>query len=226
MTLSLVQPPPGVPSGMIALWGYVFNVATYPQLSGWVLCDGTNGTHDMRNRLARGVPIAGTVGAVGGATNHCHAVNLPTTANGTHAHAGSTTDEHKHTHPGSGSDTYQHTHAGSSVADCAWVHSHCMSPCQYPLQCRIFCNTDSQIAMADPDHYHQIANTEAEDTHSHGLTIAQDSHSHTLTLTEDAHTHAVTVAAAPNHTHTAAGNTAEKTDLWPPYRDLHFIMKL
>jgi hypothetical protein len=55
---------PGIPSGVIALWsGLIANIP-----SGWVLCDGNNGTPNLLARFVEGVASAGTnPGATGGA---------------------------------------------------------------------------------------------------------------------------------------------------------------
>lgn len=57
--------PPGVPSGLIAMWhGLIANIP-----SGWVICDGNNGTPNLLARFVEGVATAATnPGATGGAT--------------------------------------------------------------------------------------------------------------------------------------------------------------
>ena len=40
---------------------------------GWQICDGTNGTPDLRSKFIRGVPSGGTMGTTGGGTSHTHA---------------------------------------------------------------------------------------------------------------------------------------------------------
>ena len=96
----IVEP---IRSGMIVLWSG--SVATIPD--GWVLCDGSNGTPDLRSKFVYG---AGTVNpnTTGGAASHFHAINddthnhgivsgyagigsgttfQPTTTNDTHNHS-------------------------------------------------------------------------------------------------------------------------------------------
>lgn len=55
--------------GVIHSW--VGSVANIPK--GWLLCDGTNGTPDMRNRFIPGSGDTYTPGDAGGAVNHNHA---------------------------------------------------------------------------------------------------------------------------------------------------------
>lgn len=59
---------PNVLPGMIILWsGAVSNIP-----SGFALCDGNNGTPDLRNRFIKGAENDGAVGNTGGAVNHNH----------------------------------------------------------------------------------------------------------------------------------------------------------
>lgn len=57
-----------VPSGLISLWSGA--VAAVP--AGWALCDGSNGTPDLRDRFVVGAGSGYTVGASGGAAGHDH----------------------------------------------------------------------------------------------------------------------------------------------------------
>ena len=51
--------------GMIIMWsGLLGNIP-----KGWSVCDGSNGTPDLRNRFVRGANVAG---ATGGVSSHCH----------------------------------------------------------------------------------------------------------------------------------------------------------
>jgi len=78
-----------IPTGLIGLWsGLIANIP-----SGWQICDGTNGTPDMRGRFARGAPAATEAGAVGGAdtvsltianlASHTHTVSIGVAGGGT-----------------------------------------------------------------------------------------------------------------------------------------------
>ena len=57
-----------LPSGIIFLWSG--SIASIP--SGFVLCNGANGTPDLRNRFLVGAGSSYAVGANGGANNHTH----------------------------------------------------------------------------------------------------------------------------------------------------------
>lgn len=52
----------GVPSGVIAMWSGAANAIP----AGWLLCNGTNGTPDLRNRFIVGAGSSYDVGATGG----------------------------------------------------------------------------------------------------------------------------------------------------------------
>lgn len=75
---------PALPRGVIVEW--FGSIASIP--SGWVLCNGANGTPDLRDRFVVGAGSTYSVDDTGGAVNHTHTF---------------TTDGHFHTLPaGSG----------------------------------------------------------------------------------------------------------------------------
>lgn len=82
-----------VPVGAILLWSG--SVASVP--SGWALCDGTNGTPDLRDRFVVGAGSGYAVGATGGAgTVTLSTANLPAH---THTFSGTTGGQsNDHTH--------------------------------------------------------------------------------------------------------------------------------
>lgn len=75
-----------IPAGMISLWsGSIGSVPT-----GWYLCDGSNGTPDLRNRFVVGAGSTYSVGATGGSTDaivvsHTHTATTTSTDSG-HTH--------------------------------------------------------------------------------------------------------------------------------------------
>lgn len=68
---------PSIDSGVIVLWSG--SIASIP--AGWLICDGTNGTPDLRDRFLLGAGGAFAVGATGGSDTHTH----PFTSDG-HSH--------------------------------------------------------------------------------------------------------------------------------------------
>lgn len=58
----------GVPTGAILMWsGTLAQVPT-----GWALCDGTNGTPDLRDRFVRGASTGMNPGTIAGSNTHSH----------------------------------------------------------------------------------------------------------------------------------------------------------
>lgn len=82
----------GVPAGSILLWSG--SVASVP--TGWFLCDGANGTPDLRNRFVVGAGSTYAVNDTGGADT----VALTTAQMPAHAHtfSGTTSNSGQHTH--------------------------------------------------------------------------------------------------------------------------------
>jgi len=75
---AVAQIPPGIPTGGIILWSG--SVGAIP--SGWALCNGQNGTPDLRSRFVVGAGSAYNVNATGGTANavvvsHTHSVTDP-----------------------------------------------------------------------------------------------------------------------------------------------------
>jgi hypothetical protein len=76
-----------VPTGAILLWsGSTSNIPL-----GWYLCNGANGTPDLRDRFVLGAGGAYIVGSSGGSPNsvlptHSHTFNGSTSSNGDHSH--------------------------------------------------------------------------------------------------------------------------------------------
>jgi microcystin-dependent protein len=77
----------GIPTGVIVMWsGAIVNIP-----SGWLLCDGGNGTPDLRDRFIVGAGSAYAVGATGGSANaivvsHTHTATTTATDSG-HTHS-------------------------------------------------------------------------------------------------------------------------------------------
>jgi hypothetical protein len=87
-----------IPTGVITMW--YGSVASVP--SGWYLCDGTNGTPDLRSRFIVGAGTTYAVGAFGGSTDaivvsHSHTASSTFTGSalGTHTHT-ATDSGHSH----------------------------------------------------------------------------------------------------------------------------------
>jgi microcystin-dependent protein len=95
-----------IPSGMIVLWSG--SVASVP--TGWYLCNGSNGTPDLRGKFIIGAGGSYSPGATGGnatvtlsvsnlpAHNHDFSVSGPTVVSGSIAMSGTTDSAGSHTH--------------------------------------------------------------------------------------------------------------------------------
>lgn len=62
------MPDESLPVGSIIMWSG--SIVSIPE--GWQLCNGTNGTPDLRERFVMGVSSGENPGATGGATTHTH----------------------------------------------------------------------------------------------------------------------------------------------------------
>lgn len=82
-----------LPSGIIAMWSGAANAIP----SGWLLCNGSNGTPDLRNRFIVGAGSSYSVGNTGGSDSvtltsaqmpsHTHGHSLSAASAGNHAHS-------------------------------------------------------------------------------------------------------------------------------------------
>lgn len=120
------------PSGGIIMWSG--SIVSIP--SGWLLCDGTNGTPDLRNRFVVGAGSTYAVGATGGSDSvtlsevnlpaHSHTFSGTTSTDGAHSHAisGSTFDNGD---PGSLSLTAGGGYWGDTATGNAGSHAHSFS---------------------------------------------------------------------------------------------------
>jgi microcystin-dependent protein len=95
VTVTATQINTAMPTGGIILWSGAANAIP----TGWLLCDGTSGTPNLRDRFVVGAGSTYAVGATGGAATVTLATtNLPA-----------------HTHTLSSGDTASHTHAITTV---------------------------------------------------------------------------------------------------------------
>jgi hypothetical protein len=66
-----------IPAGLICMWHGLLSAIP----AGWVLCDGQNGTPDLRDRFVKGAAAEANPGATGGAATHQHAAHPSHTHN-------------------------------------------------------------------------------------------------------------------------------------------------
>ena len=203
-----------MPAGTIILWSG--SVASIP--SGWVLCNGSNGTPDLRNRFVVGAGSTYAVNATGGATTATLAeANIPGHTHSFSASATTGNQSADHTHTFSGttsgqSNTHNHTATDSG-------HTHTVSGGG---------TIDNVIAQRYSDNTGNINSTGAQTTSSGTANIsvgnASADHTHTYSGTTSGmsanHTHSVTVSGT-----TGSTGSASAFGILPPYYALCYIMK-
>ena len=115
-----------LPVGTIILW----DTGTYPE--GWKLCDGANGTPDLRGFFVRGASDSGDLLSSGGVSTHKHA--MPSTGTRSahhHSVSGSTGPANYYTSTALGGSSYatlvDHTHTFSKNTGDAGSHGHSIS---------------------------------------------------------------------------------------------------
>lgn len=163
-----------VPAGVIAMWsGATTNIP-----AGWVLCNGANGTPDLRNRMVIGAGGNYAVGATGGATSHT------TSSNGSHGHTTSSNGSHYHTATTSWGGSHYHA-AGYSGYESSSLKANSTS------------NSAISVSYSSGGCYGSASVSDS----AIAMTGDSGGHNHTLsTNTTGGHTH--TIYSAGAHTHT------------------------
>ena len=72
-----------MPVGAICVW--LNSAGLIP--AGWQICDGSNGTPDLRSKYIKGAANAGEIGGTGGTLTHTHTANSHSHAATSHTHA-------------------------------------------------------------------------------------------------------------------------------------------
>lgn len=152
----------GVPPGTITLW--YGSLVSIP--NGWFLCDGDNGTPDLRDRFVLGAGGSVPVDAVGGSSTHTHSVTVDN--GGSHAHTGTVAN---HTLTEAQIPSHRHlngvTDSGTAVFNRGTVAASPTSPD----------SIDNNANTGSIEGY--TSNTGGGGAHNHGLTIdAGGTHSH------------------------------------------------
>lgn len=183
-----------VPPGVIVMW----SGASPP--AGWALCNGSNGTPDLRGRFIVG--SGGSISGTGGTTG----ATVTTSSGGDHTHNFSTGAAGAHSHGGS-------TGAVSLGIEHMPPHNHATSWGESQLSYAKYgvagANNNYGSKSTDTDNYEFM-------TSSVG---GGQAHAHSIAA-EGNHTHSISGGSAGSHTHTVSVNTL------PPYYTLAYIMKL
>lgn len=158
-----------IPSGIIVMW----SGATAP--FGWALCNGANGTPDLRNRFVVAAGTTYPLGTSGGTTT--------SSAAGSHTHTESSAGGHNHTGA-----------VGATALTTGQIPSHTHTTAiKFETDIAGGGTRDGLVTSAfssDGTSSYTTSSTGSGETHTH--TIATDgSHSHTIDSVGD-HTHSVT----------------------------------
>lgn len=148
------EPVVGVLAGMIVMWSGAASAIP----AGWALCDGTNGTPDLRSKFVIG---AGAVGAPYQVAAQGGAAGGTTGEGGSHTHSGSTDTQGAHAHGGNT--------GGRTLSEAGLVHLQVYAP---GTQHGAFSGS------AGASHSHAIG---SDGQHQHSISIGYaSSHTHSF----------------------------------------------
>jgi microcystin-dependent protein len=202
-----------IPSGIILLWSGA--ISAIP--SGWVLCNGSNGTPDLRDRFVVGAGNNYSVNATGGSDSvtltanqipsHTHSLSASGTTSGQSA---------GHTH------TFSGTTSGQSA-----THTHSVSDPGHRHNMAMYVGSGAGFASIQaPDGPSPTYTNNYMETATTGISLGNASadHTHTYSGTTASvsgdHTHTVTVTGTSGGT--GGGLSHENR---PPFHALAYIMK-
>lgn len=154
---------------------YSGSASTIPK--GWALCDGSNGTPDLRNKFIVGAGDTYAVGATGGSNvAHTHSLSV----SGTSGYAGG----HSHT-------VTPAAHAETNTYDSTATHTHTFSATSgAPSAATSFQNgSGATISRASATHTHYISGTSGNNSTNHSHGIPARSHAEATTSSQAAHAH-------------------------------------
>ena len=215
----------GVPwnPGDIKMWfGELDATGKYPLINGeantsWHICDGTDGTPDMRDRVPVGASASKAKGASGGSETHDHAVSVTVASHAATSITGSVASAYS----GVSSST-----ASASIS--GTVSSTTLSSSQIPSHGHKLEESTGTIPSGSLGAYGVlIPNTSSRSTHaaggsgSHTHSFSGGSHSHSIP--ESTHSHSAGTLKTPGLSHSASGSSTDASTL-QPYVALHFLM--
>jgi len=211
-----------LPVGSVIMWfGTVGNIP-----AGWQVCDGTNGTPDLRDRFVVGAGSTYALGNTGGAntvtlnttqipshthtgttatasTAHTHTFSATTSATDlSHSHTGTTaTADLAHTHSGTtGNNNVGHTHTFSANTNTVGSHQHTGNTAGAG---------DHQHAFTDDARVVDLNNAAGPGNNGQGgFNGGQNVVNRQVTGVAGNHAHAFTTDAAGNHSHSVSGTTS------------------
>ena len=208
-----------IPEGLIIMW----SGAVVPD--GWFLCDGTNGTPDLRDRFVAGVGSLYNVGDTGGQNDitsvpeHSHTFTGSTSSDGDHTHTVNTNSAGSHSHNTSNPGNHNHnwSNTGSHGHNHFYSNDRANEDDAGSGNDEIFRSTNiglvTRTTASAGSHNHNVSNTGG---HNHNYS-SEGAHSHTFTLVSNGdHVHTMSLSAS------SEGTTV---DIRPPYYALAFVQK-
>jgi hypothetical protein len=165
-----------LPNGIISMWKGT--VATIP--TGWALCDGNNGTPNLKNKFIVGAGATYTPGDTGGATS------ATSSSNGSHTHTITVNSDGSHAHTATTSSSGAHYHGlGNVNTNGSGTH--------YDANSYTYGSAKERV-MWGGSYLDTTRKSTTDGAHTHTLT----------TSTGGAHTHTASSGSAGGHTHTVA----------------------
>lgn len=196
---SPARPPMEFPVGGIIMWSGSESKVPF----GWALCNGQNGTPDLRDKFIVGAGNTYAVAATGGSNAaHSHSVSMTssgsvsgtTSSDGVSAHSGTAVEEHS-----------RHVH---SVSGTTGNVKESISP--FPM------GTSTNISRAPANHTHDLTGTAGVNLSGGAATT----HSVTQPSDHEAHSHTLSTASVSG---SATSGTASSM---PSYYALALIMRV
>ena len=177
-----------VPQGLISMWSG--SIVSIP--STWALCNGSNGTPDLRDRFVVGAGSSYSVGDTGGVNSvTLTEAQLPSHSHGDGSLATNTTGSHYHSFSDTSSSAGSHGHSGST--NTTGNHRHGINV------------HDNGSALT------RVSRHEAHDYAGIAYSLYAGDHSHSLSINSNgSHTHYVSgnTSSSGSHSHTISGSTA------------------
>ena len=199
----------GIPSGGIIMWSG--SLVEIPLT--WLLCNGTQGTPDLRDRFVMGAGFK-DIGETGGGTSGGTALQI--TQLPSHDHqvqlSGTTNLDGRHSHSVTGSGSHNHT------TNTSGAHQHNI------IDGKSITTATTRVKL-------QTGNYEVSVTSGHGTYKADSGHAHSVNYSD--HTHGTGQQADHSHSISISGSTHgtgngmkhTHPDIVPLYYTLAYIMK-
>lgn len=181
LTQQVANNPTSIPAGLIAMWSGLLSAIP----SGWALCDGLNGTPDLRSKFIKGSAAGIDPGVTGGSNTHTH-------------------DDHNYTPDGTVSQPTFTGTPNATSSDSAGTPAGTVSA-------PTFTGTPGATSSDSAGTPSGTNSGGAVDAHSGTAVADHASHTHSVTSNVSVDTHAShthTYTEVPNHVHVQTTNNA------------------